>query len=260
MMTVGIIGYGNMGSALARGLRAGNIAFVVSEKKGERTDALRRETGLAALGSAELVSRADLVVLAVKPQELDGLLAEIAPAPKGKRFVSIIAGRPLAMFQSALGTDDVCRFMPNLAAMAGKAAVAVSFPDLACDDFRADCLTVARAMGEPFVIPEKEMSAFTGLSGSGIAYVFSFLHALALGGTAAGIRYDESLKIALATVEGAAAVVRTSGVHPVELLSRVVSPAGTTIQGIRRLETAGFAGAVLEAVEDAARRAQELEK
>jgi pyrroline-5-carboxylate reductase len=259
MKTVGIIGYGNMGGAFCRGLKERGIAFAVAEKKKERVSALQAETGLAPLTLKELASRCDPLLLAVKPQEVETLFRELAPVSAGKRIISIIAGQPLAKFSSALHTESACRFMPNLAALAGKAAVGVSFPDGVSEDFQQDCLAVAGAVGEPFVIPEGLMSAFTGLSGSGIAYVFSFLHALALGGVAAGIRYDEALRVSLTVVEGAVAAVRSSGAHPVELLSRVVSPAGTTIQGVRRLESAGFAGAVMQAVEDAARRARELE-
>jgi pyrroline-5-carboxylate reductase len=248
-----------MGSAFCRGLKAKGIAYEVSEKKKERIEALQAETGRAPLTAGELLRRTDIILLAVKPQEFDRLRKELSSQAAGKRFVSILAGKSIATLTLSLGSESVCRFMPNLAAGEGKAAVGVSFADGVAEDFKKACITLAQAVGEAFPIPENLMSAFTGLSGSGIAYVFSFLHALALGGAATGIRYDDALRIALATVEGAVATIRNSGVHPVELLSRVVSPAGTTIQGVRRLESEGFCGSVLKAVEDAARRAAELE-
>jgi pyrroline-5-carboxylate reductase len=260
MGTIGIIGYGNMGGAFCRGFAEKGVAFAVAEKKAERVAALKAEHAQAALPLKELAARCELMILAVKPQEAPALLEELAPFAAGKRFISIMAGKPLSYFAAALKSALLCRFMPNLAALAGKAAVGVAFADNAPDAFRKECLAVARAVGEPFELPERLLSAFTGLSGSGIAYVFAFLHALALGGVSAGIAYDTALRIAVATAEGAAAALRATGAHPEELLSRVASPAGTTIEGIKRLTTAGFAGAVMQAVEAAAARAEELEK
>jgi pyrroline-5-carboxylate reductase len=228
MSMVGIIGYGNMGGAFCRGLKAKGMPFAVSEKKEDRIDALKRDQGQESLAIKDLAARCDLLILAVKPQEAPALLAELKPLAAGKRFISIIAGKPLSFFAAALGTGRLCRFMPNLAALAGKAAVGVSFAEGADDTFRAEA--------------------------------FAFLHALALGGVACGIKYDDALRIAMATVEGAAASVRATGSHPVALISQVISPAGTTIKGIQRLESEGFTGAVIKAVEDAAKRAAELEK
>jgi pyrroline-5-carboxylate reductase len=115
-------------------------------------------------------------------------------------------------------------------------------------------------LGTPLELPEKLMPAVTGVSGSGIAYVFAFLHGLALGGAKAGMPYDTSLDAALTTLEGAVAALRNRQEHPVALLSKVASPAGTTIEGIHVLEERGFTAAVMDAVVAAARRAQEMER
>jgi pyrroline-5-carboxylate reductase len=260
MKTIGIIGYGNMGSAFYRGLAGSGATVMFAEKKEERKKALTKETGLEAVSLSKLVSASEIIIIAVKPQEIDALASELSSVAKGKKFISIIAGKPLAFFSERLQTDAVCRFMPNLAAMAGKAAVAVSFHASAHQDFKTSCLQIARAIGTPFEIPEKLMSAFTGLSGSGIAFVFAFVHALALGGVAAGIKYDEALAIALRTCEGAVAALDKTKLHPIELLSQVISPAGTTIEGVKSLEAMNFTSAVIKAVEDSAKRAAELEK
>jgi len=173
--------------------------------------------------------------------------------------VSILAGTRIARLQEGLGTKQVARFMPNIAAVAGKALVGVSFAPEADPGFRADCLALAGAFGSTLEIPERLMAAMTGLSGSGLAYVFAFADAMALGGVAAGFDYATALRVAVETIESGAAMLRSAGAHPRELASRVASPAGTTIQGLRALERGGFAAAVMEAVEAAARRAQELE-
>ena len=110
------------------------------------------------------------------------------------------------------------------------------------------------------VIPEKLMAAITGLSGSGIAFVFHFVHALALGGVREGFPYPQALEHALDTIDGATALLRSTGDHPIAFESRVCSPAGTTIEGVKALEKGGFTDAVLEAVSASARRAHELER
>jgi pyrroline-5-carboxylate reductase len=148
--------------------------------------------------------------------------------------------------------------MPSLAAVKGASLVGVSFHPAATPQMRDDSLTIAGALGAHLEIKENLMSAMTGVSGSGLAYVFSFVHAMALGGVAAGFDYKTALSVAVAGLEGAVSLLK-DGTHPLELASRVTSPAGTTIQGVRALERGGFTAAVMEAVEAAARRATELE-
>ena len=271
MEGIGIIGYGNMGSAVARGLMQRNISPGVYEKSPQRAEAARREaarTGASgpSLGVRvfdtlkELFAFADTLVLAVKPQDFAPLLEEIAPLAAEHRIISVAAGIPLRRIEKSLKTQEACRFMPNLAAAVGKSAVGVAFANGASEGFASDALAVAEAFGTPFRLPEGLIPAFTGLSGSGIAYVFAFLHALSLGGVKTGIAYDTSLNIALDTLEGAVEVLRQGGVNPAEMLSRVVSPAGTTIAGVSALEHGGFTGAVMDAVTGAADRAAEMER
>ncbi len=260
MKTIGIIGFGNMGSAIASGLAKMKAVYTViaSEKKEERTLAARKQK-IELRDTETLVRDSDIVILAVKPQELDRLFEELSPHSAAKSFISIIAGKKIDVFRSRLGTNRVVRFMPNLAATERKALVGVSFPDDADAELRSDCLAIASAIGEPCEIPETLMPAITGLSGSGIAYAFAFAHAMALGGVSKGLPYPKALQIAIKTIEGAAALMASSGENPIELVSRVISPAGTTIRGIAALEKGGFTSSVIEAVESATDRAKELE-
>ncbi len=263
MKGIGIIGFGNMGEALVAGLSRTQpeVRLLVVEKVPERRTAAVDRYGAIDYGDrlGDFSADADIVILAVKPQDLDATLAALAPSSGGRRFISIVAGRTIAGISAALGTDQVCRFMPNLAAKVGRALVGVSFGSGAADAFRRDALSIAAAVGTPLAVDESLMPAVTGISGSGIAYVFSFLHALALGGTKSGLPYSSSLEAALAVLEGAVAAVRAEGEHPIELLSRVTSPAGTTIAGLAELEEGGFTASVMRAVEAASRRAKELE-
>jgi pyrroline-5-carboxylate reductase len=260
MKTIGIIGFGNMGSAIAAGLGKikAEFSLVASEKKEERALAARKQK-IELRDSSSLVLDSEIIILAVKPQELDSLFEEISPHSKGKTFVSIIAGKKIELFKARLETDRVVRFMPNLAATERKALVGVSFPERADDGLKRDALAIASAIGEPCEVPESLMPAITGLSGSGIAYVFAFAHAMALGGVSKGIPYTQALQAAIKTIEGAVAVLAKSGENPIELVSRVISPAGTTIQGIEALEKGGFTHSVMDAVERATDRAKELE-
>lgn len=260
--SIGIIGYGNMGSAMARGVRSRfpEASILVAEPDTAKGETARIECGALLIDSPEeLCRRAEILLVAVKPQYLDAVLNSYRPYSAGKRVISIAAGVKLEYFTRTLDTGQVIRFMPNLAASVGKSLVGVS-PSAECTpEFREQALAIARAVGGAVELPESSLAAFTGLCGSGIAYVFSFLHALALGGTKEGIAYPLSLDIALGTLEGACALVRETGEHPVSLLSKVISPAGTTIQGVAALEEGGFTAAVIDAVERAGRRARELE-
>jgi pyrroline-5-carboxylate reductase len=258
---IGIIGFGNMGEALAAGLikEKGDYEIIVSEAKQERIKVAKENYSIAVVEKKSLFSRSDIVVIAVKPQELTALFEETGELARKKKLISIVAGRKISFFQQHLGTDMVTRFMPNLAAMEGKALVGISFAREADEDFRKDCTEIAEALGTPCELPESLLPAVTGLSGSGIAFVFAFIHAMALGGVASGIPYATSITIALKTIEGACAVMGKRGEHPIELLSKVISPAGTTIAGVCALEAEGFTYAVIEAIERATERAKELE-
>jgi pyrroline-5-carboxylate reductase len=260
MKKIGIIGFGNMGSAIAAGLKeTEGIEILVAEKKPEKAAEAVRTHHLPVVQLPELISSVDIIVIAVKPQELARLFKDIQSLPKNKKIISIAAGTKIEFFTAHLGTDQVTRFMPNLAASMGKALVGVSFSEQADDEFKKDCLKIARAIGTPCELPESLMPAVTGLSGSGIAFVFAFIHAMALGGVSSGIAYPDSLMIALKTIEGALAVVDKTKENPVNLLCKVISPAGTTIQGITTLEKEGFNYSVIKAVKDATERALELE-
>jgi pyrroline-5-carboxylate reductase len=261
MNTIGIIGFGNMGTALYKGLASAqsDYTIVVADCAAHKAELAHKKYKLKTVDTKELVARADIVVIAVKPQELTGLVAEIKQISKNKRFISIVAGKRIDYFTKELATAQVIRFMPNLAAVKSLSAVGISFGIKVKKEFREHALSIAGAIGVPYAITEELMPAVTGLSGSGIAYVFAFIHALALGGVHAGFKYEDALAITLTTVEGAAALLKDSGQHPIEALSKVISPSGTTIQGIKALEELGFTSAVMNAVTKAAERAKDFE-
>jgi pyrroline-5-carboxylate reductase len=261
MKKLGIIGFGTMGEIFAVRMRQKEpeMEIRVYDVREERRAAAQADMGLfVAESPGHVVRESDLVILAVKPQDLSELLPQIRDHSHGKEVISILAGKGIDTIAAGLHTQRICRFMPNIAASKGAALVAVSFHKSAPEAYREECLGIARCLGTAMEIPEKLMAAFTGVCASGIAYVFSFVHSMALGGVASGFDYHTALRAAIGALEGAVALLEDGG-HPSELASRVVSPAGTTIQGVRALEKGGFNVAVMEAVEAAARRAQELE-
>jgi len=260
---VGVIGFGNMGEALALGLARKNLAPAVGVFETNplaRTKAQRHKK-LTVYDTIEaLVEASPILVIAIKPQDIPALVARLRPLAHGRAFISLAAGLGTAFFQKELGVEQVVRFMPNLAAKVGKSLVGVS-PGTDCGPAFADqALAIAGAVGRAVPLPEKLMAAITGLSGSGIAFVFHFVHALAMGGVREGFAYPQALEHVLDTIDGAVALLRETGEHPIAFESKVCSPSGTTIEGVKALEAGGFTDAVLEAVSAAARRAHELER
>jgi pyrroline-5-carboxylate reductase len=262
MKSIGFIGAGNMGAAIGLGLRSAhpdaNIAFYdIDQDKVQQVAEECRGTVCSSL--AELFSAVEVLVIAVKPQHLSTLFTEIYDLSNEREFISIAAGKPISVFTHNLRTNKVIRFMPNLAAKVGESVVGISAVENLDPEFRSTAFEAAKAIGLPLEIPERLMPAITGLSGSGIAYVFAFLHALALGGTDAGFSYSQALDIAYSTCQGAVKVLRSEGVSPAEYITRVTSAGGTTIRGIKALEEGGLTPTVMKAVNAAAERAKEIE-
>lgn len=260
MNRIGIVGFGVMGEAFAAGLRKKmpQAALVAFDVRREAVEKGAKTLGIQPARDAAEAFACDLTLVCVKPQDFTSLAGEVRSASRGRRVISILAGRKVQTIAEALATENVARFMPNIAALKGTSMVGVSLHAGADEQMRRDALSIAEAVGTPLEIPEKLMSAMTGVSGSGLAYVLTFVHAMALGGVAAGFDYRVALSVAVSALESAASLLR-DGAHPMELASRVTSAGGTTIQGIRALERGGFTAAVMEAVEAAARKATEME-
>lgn len=262
MNTLGILGFGNMGEAFGAGLRRADpeVSLIVYDPLPQRNAAAAEICNATPVSSPEELARAaGTILLAVKPQEIGQALSEPAFRDGKHRYISIAAGVSLQKLNELTGSGDLCRLMPNLAARQGQALVAAAFPDGTEESFRKEALGVAGAAGRALEIKEELMPAIIGLSGSGIAFVFSFIHALALAGTDEGIRYPDSLDAALQTLRGAVAALEDSGDHPEAMLSRVISPGGTTIRGVRALAEEGFTASVMHAVRESAARAREME-
>jgi pyrroline-5-carboxylate reductase len=265
--TIGFIGAGNMAEAIIKGLVSRGVVspqrLVASDVLAERRAYIADTYRVAVEGDNRLlVEKADVLILAVKPQVTAPVL-QFAGAGMGpdKLLISIVAGVPVAAIAAlvAAGTR-IIRTIPNtpLMVMAGAVAIAADSPALPADFALAR--RIFDACGRTVMIEEKLMDAATGLSGSGPAYVFLMIEALADGGVKAGLTREVALTLAAQTLLGAARMCLTSGRHPGQLKDMVTSPGGTTIAGIHALEAGGLRAALMNAVEAATRRSQELGK
>jgi pyrroline-5-carboxylate reductase len=208
----------------------------------------------------EVVAAADVVVLAVKPQQLGGVLRQLSgKLADDKLAVSIVAGVRLAALEQGLGAGvRVVRVMPNTPCLVGQGASAYSVGSAAVAADAAMVHDMLASVGLALQLEEKLLDAVTGLSGSGPAFAYVMIDALADGGVRMGLPRPAALQLAAQTLRGAADMVLTTGEHPGVLKDRVASPGGTTIAGLAALEAAGLRAALIAAVEAATTRSKEL--
>lgn len=263
---IGFIGCGAMGRALAGGLVSAGLetaALRGCDIAPERRSRFEEELGLRTLAdNAELVAQSDVVVLAVKPADAVGALRQLSGGGDLTRplWISIAAGIPIASLESALPAGArVIRAMPNTPALVGAGATAYCANTAAGDADRAVAAALFAAVGHAWAAPaEGLMDAVTGLSGSGPAYVFLILEALADAGVRVGLPRDAAYVLASQTVYGASKLALESGAHPAALKDQVAAPGGTTIAGLERLEAGGVRAAIYDAVASATARSREL--
>jgi len=264
--TLGLIGCGNMGGALVRGvIKSGLLPPArvhVADADAAKAKAFAEELGVTALETnTEVATQSDVVIFAAKPQNMAELLAELSDVATKPLYISIAAGISLPWMESRLGADArVVRVMPNTPAMIGCGAAGAARGKNASDTDMALTLDIFRAVGDALEVPESKINAVTGLSGSGPAYVFRMIEAMAKAGEKVGLEPEAALKLTLQTVLGAARMAAETGVDPAELRRRVTSPKGTTEAGLKAMEDGGFEMLMERAVAAATARGEELEK
>lgn len=259
-----VIGSGVMGEALMSGI-LGTGEFrpdqvVVTDPRASRLADLKARYGVSTTtDNVAAATDADLVILAVKPQIVAGVLTQIGPVMAGGTVVSIAAGISLAFLEGRLPDGvNVVRAMPNSPCQVGAGAIALAAGRGVTDELKVYVTTTLESVGRTVWVGEELMDAVTGLSGSGPAYVFLLIEALADGGVRAGLTRDAAQQLAAQTVLGAARMVLETGTHPAVLRERVCTPGGTTIAGLFALEQKAFRAAVMEAVDASATRSREL--
>ena len=260
--TIGFIGLGNMAKAIIGGLiTSGYVAKeqIIGSAKTEKTLLkVRNDFGIMTYqDNCEVAKNADVLILAVKPQMIDGVLSEIKDVLKEDVFViSILAGKTIAYLEKGIGRKvKLARCMPNVAALVGEGCTAVCFNEN-CEDSDVSLATsILESIGMAKSVPENLMDAVIGASGSSPAFVFMLIEALADGVVKAGMRRELAYEMVAQAVLGSAKLVLESEKalgekkHPAELKDMVCSPGGTTIEGVKVLEECGFRGAIMDAVE-----------
>lgn len=262
---IGIVGLGNMGEALLRGLIAANLFpaddIHISTPRAERRDAIKQRYQVhATTHNLDVVRHVDVLLIAVKPKRVLGVLAEIAPALRPNALViSVAAGVSTEQIEVALPTGvRVVRAMPNTPALVGAAATALCGGSQASEEDVAQAKAIFSSVGIALEVEEEALDAVTGLSGSGPAYVFLILEALSDAGVKMGLSRPTAQTLAAQTLMGAAKLLLETNEHPGRLKDMVTSPGGTAIAGIATLEAGGLRTTLINAVEEATRRSREL--
>ncbi len=261
---VGFLGAGRMATALARSwVQAGLVQrdrCRASDPLAMARDRFTTDTGCSAVADNRAVaSNSDLLVLAVKPQEVASLLAEVRSVLRSPLVVSVATGITLRQLAEGLGSAcRLVRVVPNTPCLVAASASAYCPNEKATAEDAALVDRLLNAVGRAFRLPESLLDAVTGLSGSGPAFVYLVIEALSDGGVRVGLPREVATALAAQTVLGAAKMVLETGSHPGALKDMVASPGGTTIAGLHALERAGVRGGLMDAVEAAARRAVEL--
>ena len=263
--TIGFLGAGNMAEALIRGLIQGNVLgperILASAPRTERLDELKRLYQITtSTDNVEVARQSDILVLSVKPQILEKLMREVATslAPH-TLIISVAAGIDTHAIEShLLRGARVVRAMPNTPALVRAGATAISRGLHATDADLAEARTIFDAVGITVTLDESQLDAVTGLSGSGPAYIFLILEALADAGVKVGLSRRNAQRLAAQTVMGSAKLLLDTDEHPGKLKDMVTSPGGTAIAGLHTLEEGGLRTTLINAVETATKRAREL--
>jgi pyrroline-5-carboxylate reductase len=260
---IAVLGAGKIGEALLSGLLAGGRRpdeLMFTERHPERAAELTTRYGIRTVDVATAAKEAGVLVVAVKPQDIEPLLDELSPAASEQTLVvSLCAGLPTSLYERRLPAGvPVVRVMPNTPMIVGEAMSAISPGRFANADHLATVEQVLSTVGLVVRVPESQQDAVTALSGSGPAYFFFLVEAMIDAGILLGLPRAVSEKLIIQSAVGAAAMLARTGEHPVTLREAVTSPAGTTIMAIRELENHGVRAALLAAIEAARDRSEEL--
>jgi pyrroline-5-carboxylate reductase len=264
-LTIGFLGAGKMATALAKGfIRAGLVSapqVMASDPSETARAAFAKEVGAKTTTSnPEVAKFGEVLILAVKPDQVSSVLADVRDHFTGKQLlISIAAGVPLAKLEAGLTAGArLIRVMPNTPALVGASASAFALGKSARPEDGELAQKLFSAVGISFQLKEALLDAVTGLSGSGPAYVYLFIEGLSDGGVASGLPRDVATRLAAQTVLGSARMVLETGLHPGVLKDMVTSPGGTTIEGLHELEKGKLRGTLISAVRAAAEKSRKL--
>lgn len=258
-MRVAVIGCGVMGSALARHFI--KIASVIlCDHRGERGGALAKELGAEVYSrQSDAVEKADVIVLAVKPSDLDEVSETTARSlSKNQLLISVLAGTSTSRLKEQFPKPVVLRVMPNLALICGQAVIGIVNDTTLSADWSQKVKGLFSGLGLLAFLPEEQIEALTALTGSGPAFLSVLIEAMIDSGLLLGFTLEDSREYVLKTIEGTVALLRDQKMHPADLKWKVASPGGTTIAGLQILEESGIRGTLMKTFAAAFSRAQEM--
>lgn len=264
MKKVGFIGAGNMATAIIGGIVKKGILkpeeMIASRRSADKLQTLKDQYGIDVTCDNREAAKAEIVVLAVKPQFLAGVLAEIADlVSENTVLLSLAAGKTIEWITNGLGKSaKIVRCMPNTPALVLEGCTGVCKNELVTEEEMTKVMNILGSFGKASVVTENLMDAVVGVSGSSPAFVFMFIEAMADGAVLAGMPRAQAYEFAAQTVLGSAKLLLETGKHPGELKDMVCSPAGTTIEGVKTLEECGFRAAVMDAVEACVNKSKSL--
>lgn len=264
-MKLGFLGCGNMAEAIIKGLLAKNLipkqSIIASDVRMGRREEMVSRFGIRSTASnREVVEQSDVIILAIKPQVLTKVMTEVGALIRADQLVvSLCAGVPTLRIEQFLSLEvPVVRTMPNIAAFVAQSATAICAGTHASPEHMEITSALCNGFGTVEEVDEGLMDSVTGLSGSGPAYIFLIIDALADAGVKVGLRRDQARRLVGQTLLGASTLLLSSGEHPGELKDMVTSPGGTAIAGLAALEKGGLRTTLISAVETATRRSEEL--
>ena len=263
---IGFIGAGKMATAMIEGLLSKGVytkdEIIACSRSQDTKERVSGALGIeVTTDTASVFSSADVIVLAVKPNQIEGILTTNSAANSTKKLlISIAAGIKLSTLERYVPDSRIIRVMPNVCCTVLESASSYTLGSKATDGDRETVKKILEAVGIAFEVSEDKIDAVTGLSGSSPAYVFMVIDALADGGVLMGLPRDMALKLAAQTVLGSAKAVLETGRHPEELKNSVCSPGGTTIEGVKVLEDYGMRAAFISAVQASAEKSKEMGK
>ena len=252
MIVCGFIGTGNMGGALARSMK-GRTRLLLANRTFSKAEALARELGAEACKSERAAAEADFLFLGVKPYMAEDVLAALTETLEARDAMPVIVSMLSGVSTEALAgmltrPAPVIRIMPNIPVGTGNGITMYAKGALVGGQAEKDFLEIMGGSGELIELPESSMDAGAALAGCGPAFAALFAEALSDGGVACGLRRPDAMRLALSMLEGTAAYMRKTGMHPGQMKDAVCSPGGTTIQGVRALEEGGLRAAAMNAV------------
>lgn len=260
---IGFVGAGNMGGSIVYGAVSSGVisrenVLINSIDVSEKVKSLN----INVTNLEELIKKSDYIILCIKPIGFEALLNEIKNIKgfESKVYISIAAGITIDYIKSILGDVKVIRTMPNLPLFAGGGMTVIAPDSKAEEDDISAAEEIFSASGKTLRISESNINAYTAVSGSGPAYAFMFIEALADGAVRCGIPRKEAYTVAAQTLYGSALMHLETGIHPAELKDMVCSPGGTTIDAVASLEADGFRNAVLNAVDACLKKAEKMKK